>query len=283
MNGLFRELAPISQDAWSEIDREAKRTLKTMLGARRIVDFSGPLGWKTGAVNTGRLEPLAALPAGDQVEAGLRRVQSLVELRVPFDLLRSEIEAVDRGATDPDLDPLIAAARGIAKAENRAVFHGYPAAGIAGICEAAGDACLPLSTDYEAYPVVVATALGRLRDSGVGGPYGIALGERCYTGLTETAKSGYPVIEHVRRLLDGPIVWTPALEGAVVVSMRGGDFELTVGQDLSIGYLEHDARRVRLYVQESFAFRVLSPQAAVPLSYAAAAASGGQPPKQRNK
>ena len=75
------------------------------------------------------------------------------------------------------------------------------------------------------------------------------------------------MIEHVRRLLDGPIVWTPALEGAAVVSLRGGDFELTVGQDLSIGYLEHDARRVRLYVQESFAFRVLSPQAAVPLSH----------------
>jgi len=283
MNGLLRELAPISRDAWSEIDEEAKRTLKTMLGARRIVDFSGPLGWKAGAVNTGRLEPLAALPGGDQIEARLRRVQSLVELRVPFDLMRSELEAVDRGATDPDLDPVIAAAQSIAKAENRAVFHGYPAAGIAGLCEAAGDACLPLTSDYEAYPIVVATAIGRLRDSGVGGPYAIALGERCYTGLTETTKSGYPVIEHVGRLVDGPIVWTPALEGAAVISLRGGDFELTVGQDLSIGYLEHDARRVRLYVQESFTFRVLSPQAAVPLSYEAAAQSEGQPPKQRNR
>lgn len=266
MNSLFRELAPISEDAWSEIDKEARRTLKTMLGARRIVDFSGPLDRKAGAVNTGRLEPLAA-PAGEQIEARLRRVQPLVELRAPFDLLRDELDAVDRGATDPDLDPLIAAARTIAKSENRAVFHGFPAAGIAGICEAAGGARLPLTSDYEAYPIAVATAIGRLRDAGVGGPYAIALSERCYTGLTETTKSGYPVIEHVRRLLDGPIVWTPALEGAAVVSLRGGDFELTVGQDLSIGYLEHDARRVRLFVQESFAFRVLSPQAAVPLSY----------------
>jgi uncharacterized linocin/CFP29 family protein len=254
-----------------------------MLGARRVVDFSGPLGWKAGAVNTGRLEPLAALPGGDQIDARLRRVQSLVELRVPFDLMRSELEAVDRGATDPDLDPVIAAAQSIAKAENSAVFHGYPAAGIAGLCKAAGDACLPLTGDYEAYPIVVATAIGRLRDSGVGGPYAIALSERCYTGLTETTKSDYPVIEHVRRLVDGPIVWTPALEGAAVIFLREGDFELTVGQDLSIGYLEHDARRVRLYVQESFTFRVLSPQAAVPLSYEAAAQSGGQPPKQRNR
>jgi uncharacterized linocin/CFP29 family protein len=75
------------------------------------------------------------------------------------------------------------------------------------------------------------------------------------------------VIEHVRRLLDGPIVWAPALNGAAVISLRGGDFELTVGQDFSIGYLEHSAAAVRLYLQESFTFRVLSPEAAVPLSY----------------
>jgi uncharacterized linocin/CFP29 family protein len=267
MNGLFRELAPISEAAWAEIDEEAKRTLTTVLGARRIVDFSGPLGWSAAAVNAGGLEPIAGF--GDGIEARLRRVQSLVELRVPFNLERRELEAIDRDATDADLDTLIAAAETIGKAENRAVFHGYPAAGIIGICGAAGSS-LPLSADYEAYPIVVATAIGRLRDAGVSGPYAIALSERCYTGLTETAKSGYPVIEHVRRLLDGPIVWTPALEGAAVLSLRGGDFELTVGQDLSIGYLEHDARSVRLYLQESFTFRVLAPQAAVPLSYAKA-------------
>jgi len=270
VNGLLRELAPISEAAWSEIDKEAKRTLKTTLGARRLVDFSGPLGWEAAAVNTGRLEPLEAGLAGDRVQARRRQAQSLVELRASFDLQRSELEAVDRGAPDPDLDPLIEAAESIARAENRAVFHGLPSADIVGICAAAG-ASLPLSSDYTAYPMAVASAIGRLRDAGVDGPYAIALGERCYTGLTETTKSGYPVIEHVRRLVDGPIVWTPALEGAAVLSTRGGDFELTVGQDLSIGYLEHDAGRVRLYIQESFTFRVLSPHAAVPLSYADAA------------
>ena len=266
MNGLFRELAPISDTAWSEIDKEAKRTLKTMLGARRLVDFSGPLGWDVAAINTGRLEPLASAPPDGRLEARRRRAQTLVELRAPFDLHRSELDAVDRGAPDPDLDPLIEAAEIVARAENRAVFHGLSTAEIVGICPASGSP-LSLSTDYTAYPGVVARAIGRLRDAGVGGPYAIALGERCYTGLTETTHSGYPVMEHVRRLIDGPIVWTPALDGAAVLSMRGGDFELTVGQDLSIGYLEHDASRVRLYIQESFTFRVISAQAAVPLAY----------------
>jgi uncharacterized linocin/CFP29 family protein len=114
---------------------------------------------------------------------------------------------------------------------------------------------------------VVADAVSRLRTSGVNGPYAIALGPRCYAGLTKTTVGGYPVMEHVRRLLDGPIVWAPGVDGAVVLSQRGGDFELAVGQDFSLGYLEHSAAKVRLYLQESFTFRVLSPEAAVPLSY----------------
>ncbi len=59
MNDLLREQAPISAEAWSEIDAEAKRTLKTLLAARRLVDFEGPLGWAVAAVPTGRTEKLS--------------------------------------------------------------------------------------------------------------------------------------------------------------------------------------------------------------------------------
>lgn len=95
----------------------------------------------------------------------------------------------------------------------------------------------------------------------------MALSERCYVSLTEATVGGYPVLEHVRRLIEGPLVWAPGLEGAVVLSMRGDDFQLTIGQDFSIGYLDHDARRVRLYIEESFTFWLLSPQAALPLAF----------------
>jgi uncharacterized linocin/CFP29 family protein len=101
----------------------------------------------------------------------------------------------------------------------------------------------------------------------VDGPYAIALGPRCYTGLTRTRDAGYPVIEHVRRLLDGPIVWAPTADGALILSLRGGDFQLSVGQDFSIGYLEHTAASVWLYLQESFTFRVNTPEASIPLRY----------------
>ena len=267
MDNLLRDRAPITAPAWQEIEKEAKRTLKTMLAARRIVDFVGPQGFATSSVATGRTAPIAA-PPNSGVEARLRQSQPLVEIRVPFELARSEIEAVDRGAKDPDLDSVIAAARKIAIAEDIAVFHGYPAANIHGICESQSSAALSLGDEFESYPAVVARAVNRLRDAGVDGPYAVALSERCYTGLTETTKAGYPILEHVRRIVEGPIVWAPGLAGAVVVSLRGGDFELVVGRDFSVGYLEHDAKRVRLYIEESFTFRVLSPQAAVPLAFA---------------
>jgi uncharacterized linocin/CFP29 family protein len=270
MDDLRRELAPIPSAAWDVIDEEARSALKVTLAARKLVDFSGPHGWTHSAVEVGRTEPLREAP-GDGVSAARRRLQPLIELRAPFALARAELDAVARGAKDPNFDALTAAARAIAVAEDRAVFQGFEAGGIVGIVEAAADAALTITEDYEAYPAQVAKAVGLLKSAGVDGPYAIALGPRCYTGLTQTTmKGGYPAIQHVQRLLDGPIVWAPAVNGAVVLSLRGGDFELTVGRDLSIGYLGHTTDSVELYIEESLTFRVLAAEAAVPLLYRAA-------------
>lgn len=268
MNGLFRDLAPITSDAWEEIDKEARRTLKTYLAARRLVDFTGPLGWTASAVNLGQLETLSKGPV-QHVEARLRRVQPLVEVRVPFELSRAELDTIDRGSQNADLQPLIDAARHAALAEDHAVFNGYAPAGIQGIGETAAGSSLSVTTDYLQFPATVAEAKETLRTRGIDGPYAIALGPRCYTGLQRTFTSGgYPVMENVRRMLDGPVVWAPAIDGAVVLSLRGGDFELSIGQDFSIGYLAHDARTVQLYIQESFTFQPHTPEAAaVPLRY----------------
>jgi uncharacterized linocin/CFP29 family protein len=195
-------------------------------------------------------------------------MQPLVELRVPFELSREELEAIGRGAQDMDLDAVREAARAAALAEDRAAFHGYAEAGIGGIVEASAGSRCSITEDYTKYLASVAEALHKLRAAGIGGPYAIALGPRCFTGLGKTMLGGFPALEQLRRLLDGPIVSAPAVDGAVLLSQRGGDFELTVGQDFSLGYLDHSATSVRLYLQESMTFRVLSPEAAVPLAYA---------------
>ncbi len=270
MDDLRRELAPVPSAAWDEIDGEARSALKVALAARRLVDFVGPLGWTHSAVSLGRTEALRNGPGGN-VKAALRGVQPLIECRVPFTLQRSELDAIARGAKDADLEPVTKAAREMALAEDRAVFHGYGAGGITGIVEAAAGAALTIAEDYEAYPAQVAKAVAQLKTAGVAGPYAIALGPKCYTGLSQTTmKGGYPAMQHVQRLLDGPIVWAPAIDGAVVLSLRGGDFELTVGRDLSIGYAGHDADTVQFYIEESFTFRVLAGEAAVPLLYGSA-------------
>jgi uncharacterized linocin/CFP29 family protein len=267
MDDLHRKLAPISTDAWKAIDDEAKKHLTVSLGGRRIVDFDGPRGWSYSAVELGEAQPIDAQPEPG-VNAAVRRVLPLVELRAPFELSRRELENITRGSRDPDLEAVRTAARAVALAEDRAIFYGYPAAGIIGLFQASADNTLTLTRDYQRYPLVVSEGLARLHANGVGGPYALALGPDCYKGLTGTATSGgYPVLEHVQRLINGSVFWAPAVRGALIASLRGGDFELVVGRDLSIGYEEHSASTVRLYLQESLTFRVLSPEAAVPLIY----------------
>jgi uncharacterized linocin/CFP29 family protein len=266
MNHLMRELAPITDGAWSQIDDEASRSLKHYLAARRLVDFTGPLGWEFSAVDVGRIE--AVDPDSLGVEVARRQVLPLVELRSPFTLDRAELAAADRGATDLDLDPVIAAGRAAALAEDHLVFHGYEESGLDGIVPASPHPAVAISEDYSNYPTHVAQAVASLRAADIAGPYAIALGARCYTGVTETTEhGGYPVFEHLRQILGGPVVWAPAVDGAVVLSQRGGDFELTVGEDFSIGYRTSDATSVTLYIEESASFRINTPEAAVHLAY----------------
>lgn len=266
MNNLHRELAPVSEAAWAQIEEETKRTLKRYLAARRVVD----VGSASAAVATGHLRPLH--PPGEGIIARRREVKALVELRVPFELSRQAIDDVERGSEDSDWQPVKDAARTLAFAEDRAVFEGYPAANIQGIRESSSNAITALSEDVRDYPHAIAQALTQLRLAGVNGPYAVVLGADEYTRLSEARDHGYPLLEHVKRLIDGEVVWAPAVEGAFVLSVRGGDFALGIGSDVSIGYLSHTDSTVRLYLEEVLTFRVLTSEASVVLPAAPVAA-----------
>jgi uncharacterized linocin/CFP29 family protein len=263
MNNLHRELAPISDAAWAQIEEETKRTLKRYLAGRRVVDVQGPAGSGLSAVGTGHLQKIGAPQNG--ILARQREVKALVELRVPFELDRQAIDDVDRGANDSDWQPAKDAARKIAFAEDGAIFESYAAAGIEGIRKGTSNPALPLPADVRAYPEAIAQALSQLRLVGVNGPYSVLLGADAYTALAETSDHGYPVLEHVKRLVKDEIIWAPAIEGAFVLTTRGGDFSLHIGQDVSIGYSNHTDSAVHLYLQESFTFLYLTAEAAVAL------------------
>ena len=267
MDHLRTDLAPLSAGAWEQVKEEATRTLRTYLAGRALVDVEGPHGWEYSSRSLGRVRPVSGgLPDG--VEAATRVVRPALELRTPFTLDLAELDTIDRGAPDPDLSAVTDAARNAALAEDSAIFSGFAAGGIIGITEASSHDPIPLSTDYDTYPKAVAQAVAALRAAGIGGPYGLALGPRCYTGVIETTEhGGYPLLEHLKLILGGPVVWAPAVDGAVVLSMRGGDYALELGSDLSIGYTSHDSSSVRLYLEESFTFNVLEERAAVALTY----------------
>jgi uncharacterized linocin/CFP29 family protein len=266
MSHLLREHAPITETSWSLIDEEARERLTPALAARKLVDFQGPHGWQHSCTNLGRTTALDEVPV-EGLDAVQRRVLAVVELRAPFTLSRDELRDADRGADDVDLDELDAAAHRIATAENRAVFHGWAAAGITGIAEASPHPALTLGENCQTYPMHVARAKETLLQAGIDGPYGLALGREAYTRVLETSEhGGYPLLNHLREIVGGPLVWAPGVDGAVVLSQRGGDFLFDAGEDLSIGYWDHDTAKLELYLVESFTFRVATPEAAIALS-----------------
>ncbi|QNI08667.1 bacteriocin [Mycobacterium kubicae] len=264
MNNLYRELAPVTESAWDAIELEAARTFKRHIAGRRVVDVSEPGGPVAAAVSTGRLIDVQA--PGDGVIAHLRAAKPLVRLRVPFTLSRNEIDDVERGSNDSDWDPVKKAAKKLAFVEDRTIFEGYSAASIEGIRTCSSNPALTLPDDPRDIPDVITRALSSLRLAGVDGPYSVLLSADVYTKVSETTEHGYPILEHINRLVDGDIIWAPAIDGAFVLTTRGGDFDLQLGTDVSIGYLSHAADTVQLYLQETLTFLCYTSEASVALS-----------------
>ena len=262
MDHLLREKAPISDAGWAEIEMEATRTLRHYLAARKLVEYSCAGGWARGSTTLGRVT--TAPSANPAVALKTRIVQPLTEIRVPFVLDRDELESLDRGAPDFDTGPIVEAARAGALAEDSAVFLGNPDLQIKGIAAVTTNAPLQIDSTFRTFPDQLAAALDALQNQGLEGPYGIAMGPDVWTSVMESAESGgYPLLKHVRLMVDGPVVWAAALSGAVLLSQRGGDYEISGGQDWSIGYLHHDADSITMYLEESFTSIVNTPEAAV--------------------
>ena len=264
MDILRKSLAPITADAWSEINEEADRTLRGNLSARSLVDFDGPHGLELGAINLGRVALKESEPVSG-VKWGLRQVRPLVEVRVPFQLSLSDLDDVSRGAKAPELDPVAAAARKTAILEENTLYNGFGEGDIKGILESTSHKAIQLGPEVGDYAENFQQATGALQGAGIGGPYALVLGSEPYKKLMAGDKSGYPIRRRAESMFEGGIKWSPALEGGAVVSTRGGDYEMTVGLDLSIGYKFLEGDTLELYFTESFTFQVLEPAAAVGL------------------
>lgn len=264
MKLLKRNLAPILPEAWDAIDEEARGALQVALAARRVVDVDGPCGWELASVSTGKLDLLDSQPV-DGVSAGVRRVNPVIELRIPFELKIMDLDSISRGAEDPDLDAVGEAARRIARAEDTAVFKGFKAGGVQGILETIPHDPVPFGKSPDEHLEAATQARSKLIAAGIGGPYALVLGTRTFSEVMQAADDGYPLTKRLNQVLEGPIIESNVIEGGLLMSTRGGDFELTLGVDFSIGFVSSDRDKVELYLTSAFAFRTLEPAAAVAL------------------
>jgi len=85
MDILRKSFAPISEQAWEEINEEAKNILSSTLSARRFVAVDGPHGIDKAAVTAGELD-IPARQAKTEVQYGVHKVMPLVESRITFSL-----------------------------------------------------------------------------------------------------------------------------------------------------------------------------------------------------
>lgn len=263
MDMLKRALSPIPAEAWAEIDAQARKAVTAHLSARRFVDLSGPHGWEYAAVPLGRLD-VPGGQTGDDVRWGIHAVLRLVEARVSFVMDRWELDNVVRGARDLDFVSLDAAAKQIARFEERVVYHGLPEAGIVGLADAAAKNAVPLDRSSESAVLAsLGKAVRRLQEKAVEGPYTLVAGPELWN-LVQSA-GDYPLETRIAALTGGDLIILPGAEEAYLISTRGGDLELVVGQDLSVGFEAATDQKVRLFFSESLTFRVVNADAVVPL------------------
>lgn len=261
MNILKKAIAPITDAGWAEIKDRTKKIFELYLTARNFVDIDGPNGLQQGGISTGRL----LLPENHSdkgINYGIREILPMIEVRCPFELDLWELDNIERGARDVDLEPLEKAAREICLFEEKAIYQGFEPAGIKGLRGAAEKEQVNLPQSTNEFLKEIGNQVLGLKRKAVEGPYSLVITEEEWVNLINLSQ-GYPVQLQLKEILGGPALINHTNHHSFLVSNRGGDYELVLGQDISIGYDGHNSKNIKLYFTSSFTFRVLSPEAVI--------------------
>lgn len=261
MNILKKALAPITQKAWDEITARTAEILKSNLTARKFVDINGPNGLEFGGVSTGRLIAHENQNEGE-INYGIREFLPIVEIRMPFELDLWELDNIERGAKDIDLLPLEEAVRKVTCFEEKMVYSGFEPTGIKGLDTATQNEAVALPDDPNKFLKELANQIVNLSKQAVAGPYSLVLNASTWLNMVNLAE-GYPIQKQLKQILGGQVIISHFNKNSYLVSQQGGDYELAIGQDYTLGYDNHDTKKVKLYITASLTFRVLSPEAIV--------------------
>lgn len=251
---LKREMAPLTQLAWSEIDNRAEAVLKSLLTARKAVKVIGPKGLDFTSLSEGRLDLID--DQSSAVKTGIFKVKPLVEARVSFSLNRWEMDNLTRGAKDVDLSNLEEAVKKIAKFEEKAIYQGFDPAMIKGLNGIGNNQKISFGETDSDIMEAILKGLVILREKFETGPFVLIVGEEAYLRLNKSSQ-GYPLIKRIESLLGGKILLSTVLDGAFLIPYDNSNFELTIGQDFAIGFDCYDKEAIHLFITESFTFRIL--------------------------
>lgn len=260
MDILHRDQAPLSDRVWKELEEAVARAAKHVLTARRIATFDGPRGWDCFAAPLGTM---TSCRTGDgKAAVCVPDVALLAEIRAEFDLPWAAVEAFERGGPALDTGTAETAAREAALAEDRLALLGDPiGAGFLASKESSRVALREWSAPEHVLEDML-RAVETLDRLGVPGPYEAILAPaRYYAYLRASEHGGYPTARHLREALAGVHRCAVLTDGGALFATRGGDFVVTVGGDLSLGYRAHDREGLRLFCVETVAPQTLNPQA----------------------
>ena len=255
---LYRELAPISNEAWKEIDERAKDVLKSYLSARKVVKVNGPKGLDFNVITEGRL---TNVDSANDVYYGNYEVLPLTETRIEFEMERWELDNIARGAKNIDYKPLEECMKNIALFEENAVYNGFDPTMIKGLKNHV-TSCIPFGNDATTIMEAITNGLIQMKKSFVPGPYTLIVNEEAYKSIL-SKETSYPLDERITKLIGGKIIFSHVVDGAYLLPYDNDNLELTIGRDFSIGYQTHTNENVKFFVTESFTFRVLDPSTIV--------------------
>ena len=262
MEWLRRSAAPLSEKVWKEVDDIAGSMFKQTVVARRIVDFDGPRGWNHVATQLGTFKPAQAPQSSGKVRFSVPDVVLLTELRADFTIPWADIDIFERVGPTLSSKSIETAARDMALGEDALLFYGSSTN--PGLLTSRDTPRVALS-DWSHPGRLVAdllAAVEKLDTLSVKGPYEAVLApHHYYSYLRQTGEGGvYPAAKQLGIVI-AKVHNSPAIDGAVVFSTRGGDSLITVGGDFTVGYRFHDETAVHLFAVETIAAQLLNPEA----------------------
>jgi len=261
MEVLNQSNIPFGTAVWNTIESEISSYLTKRLTLRSVVDFKSEYTFETDAIPT---KNVASIASQDGLEVFTREPIKMMEIKKSFTIPTSVIEDIKRDKPDFDTKVMMEAANSFAKVENETILSGQSAANIEGILSGVENTLE--AKEGKDILKAVAKSLGIFNANFVDGTFKLVISSATMATLYTESFDGMSLKSKLDEILGaGAIVINQDIgdDKALVISQRGGDFELYSGMDVSLGFEKETSEGVELFLMQTFAFRSIAPEAAV--------------------